>query len=293
MAPERRVSRTSSMGRVRAVIGAIGCSIGFVAVAAEPDCEPQTQVDVTKIEQQVILIGESHGTSQIPRFTLGVVCSLLRAGRPVILGVEHSGEQQEALNRYLSSPGTPADRKELLKGVNWRLYCDGRGSVAMFELIESMRRLRQDGQRVGVLAIDRNENLDVPLEESERVHVPPADNAFLNRIGNEAMADNILYAAILYRQYVVVVLSGFSHTSTAYSRSVHPMVMDYKPMGQVLSERIPTFTIGIDSGGGASAFGGKVYPEEPGPLYETETNIGARVRIDRLTPSFPARDTIR
>lgn len=274
-----------------AVVAALALLLFLEPVAgAEPACVAQTLIDVKTIEQQVILIGETHGTNEIPAFTLGIVCSLLRAGKSVILGVEHSGEQQEALNRFLSSSGSAEDRKALLQGVNWRLYSDGRGSVAMLELVDAMRRLRMAGQRVGILAIDRNENLDVPMDDNERVPVAPADNAILNRIGNEAMADNVLFAAALYRPYTIVVLSGYSHTSTVFARSTDPMFGDFKPMGQILLERIPVFTIGIDSGGGQSAYGGKASVERPGPLYVAGTIPDARVTIGRLTPSFPARD---
>jgi hypothetical protein len=281
------------MGGLAKLCGFIACCSVLAANAAEPDCVPQTQVDVTKIVPQVILIGEAHGTVEIPQFTLGVVCSLLKAGKSVILGVEYTGEQQDALNRYLLSPGGAADRQDLLQGRNWKRYSDGRGSVAMFELVDGMRRLRQQGQRVGVLAFQSNENLDVPMEVADRTMIVGEENKLLNRINDADMASTVLRESVLYRRYVLVILSGYSHTSTILSTFNTEMFGTYKPMGQLVSEQTPVFTIGIDTGGGAHAHGVKTYPIEPGPLYVIGTQIDAHVSIEHLTPSPVARDAVK
>ena len=279
-------------GRIVAAI-AIACAACFIAHASEPDCTPQTQVDVSRIDRQVILIGEAHGTVEIPQFTLGVVCSLLQAGKSVILGIEHNGEQQAALNRYLLSSGGAADRADLLKGINWARYSDGKGSVAMFELVDAMRRLRLQGQRVGVLAFERNEGLDVPMEAADRTMIVGEDLKLANRLNDADMASNVLYNALLYRRYAVVILAGYSHTSTIPSTWNAAMFGTYEPMGQLVSEQTPVFTIAIDTGGGRQAHGGKIYEIEPGPSYVVGTQVDAHVRIEHLTPSPVARDSVK
>lgn len=233
------------------------------AIAAGPDCQPQSQVDVGVIEAQVVLVGEAHGTNEIPAFVDGLVCSFLKAGRPVILAVEHDGEEQDAMNRYLASGGGPLDRQSIMQGRTWKSYSDGRSSTAMFALVESMRELRQAGQRVGVLAFRRSDNLQVPMEAADRVMLAPADNALQNRLNDADMASSIQYAAILYRRYVVVVLAGYSHTSTILSRSDHPMFGTYSPMGQLVSEAMPTFVIGIDTAGGEHCMARRPGPSRP------------------------------
>lgn len=264
------------------------------AFATEPDCRAQTLIDVDKIHASVVLIGEVHGTQEIPRFTSGLICSLLKAGRPVILGIEHSSEQQAALNRYVVSNGDDEARAALLQGVNWRSYSDGRGSQAMFELVDVVRRLRGQGQPVAIVAIDRNEGLDVPSTGGTMPRVSAAENATLNRLGNEAMAHSVLYAALVYRPYVVVVLSGFSHTSTLEAVTDDPMLMTYRPMGQVIATDVPVFTIGIETGGGkysaTGESGSKVYALQLGSLYVRGVHVDATAQIDRLTASMPARD---
>ena len=277
---------------VTAVFAAF-CSVTS-AQSAEPDCVPQTEVDVTRIDASVILIGEVHGTQEIPRFTAGLVCSLLHAGRLVILGLEHSSEQQHLLNCYVTSSGDERAKAALLQGINWRKYSDGRGSQAMYELVDEMRRLRLQGQPVGLLAINGNENIDVPMTSAVAVQIAPADNATLNRVGNEEMAYNVLRAMAAYRPYVVVVLAGYSHTSTIQDVSNNPMFLTYRPMGQVIAAEVPVFTIGIETTGGehggVGTGGAKVYPLEAGPLYVPGVRVDAMVHFDRMTASMPARN---
>ena len=265
--------------------------------AAEPDCVAQRQVDVMNIAAQVILIGETHGTVELPAFVDGLVCSLLRGGKSVILAIEQDGDEQDGLNRYLKSPGNAADREALLQGRSWKTYADGRGSAAMFALIDSMRRLRGAGQRVGVIAFRRKDNFDIPMSEADRVHLTAEDNALQNRLNDQDMASTIQYAAILYRRYTVVVLAGAGHTSTILSRSTNPMLGTYMPMGQIVVAQMPVFAINFDVGGGEhwamGASGGRSQAIEGGPLYVVGTQIDAVVRVDHLTASPPARDVIR
>lgn len=260
--------------------------------AAEPDCVPQTQVDVARIDRQTVLIGEAHGTNEIPAFAGALVCSFLQAGKSVILAVEQDGDEQEGLNRYVESSGSAADRADLLRGRTWMRYSDGRGSAAMLALIESVRRLRGDGQRVGVLAFRRNDNLRVPMDDADRVMLTPADNASQNRLSDADMASNVQYAAILYRRYVVVVLAGYSHTSTVVSVSNDARYGTYRPMGQLVNDAMPTFVVGIDIGGGEHWFGDKVWTLDEHQLVVPGARIDAIVRIDRLTPSPTARSVV-
>jgi hypothetical protein len=294
--------RPSIRSRVR-VFGALLCAIAMleasVAHAAnEADCTPQKAIDVAGIDRQIVLVGEVHGTVEIPRFVLGLVCSFLAAGKPVILGLEHTGDQQAELNRYLRSAGTAADRRALFEGVNWKAYRDGRGSVAMFELVEGMRRLRAQGRDVTLFAIDAHGNLDVPQAPGVALPpLPPADNALINRIGNQSMANNVLYTASLYRDHAVVALTGESHTSTVPVNSTSPSVGRYVPMGALIAAESPIYVIGFESDGGEAWTSGRdgmaAHPVEAGPLYREGAVIDARVRIGRLTASPPARDAIR
>lgn len=275
----------------RATAALFAALFAGTAAAADADCVPQKDIDVAQIDARIVLVGETHGTSEIPRFTAGLVCSLLRAGKSVVLGVEHSGQQQESFNRYLRSAGSEADRQMLLQGQSWKTYADGRGSVAMLELVETLRKLRHGGQRVGVLAFSRNDNLQVPMEAADRAFLTPDDDLLQSRIADRMMADTVMNAAILYPRYVVVALAGSGHTSTVQGTDRDPAFM---PMGQLLTAQVPAFIIGFETGGGEhwayGLGGGRVRAIDAGPTFAGGTRVDQIVRIDRLTASKPARD---
>ncbi|CAN5147558.1 hypothetical protein BH09PSE6_BH09PSE6_08150 [soil metagenome] len=246
-----------------------------LALAAAPSraqavtgCTPQTLIDTGKIASQVILVGEAHGSNEMPAFTLGLVCSLLTSGKSVVLGLEYAGEQQARFDRYIVSDGS-ADAQQMMQGYDWRGGCqDGRGSKAMLGLIESMRGLRAAGARVGLLALRQNEKLDVPMTEQESGRISAADNVLTSRISDRSMADYIVRTAILHRGYVFVILVGAGHASTVQGYSRDP---EFRPMGNVLRSLMPDTTIiGFDTRGGSRWSAGRggcvVHGEEPGPL---------------------------
>lgn len=257
------------------------------AEAIAPNCLAQTQIDVAKIKSQIILVGEWHGTTEIPEFVSALSCSLLRSGKAVILAVERVGEEQEGLSRYLESQGTDADRIALLQGERWTSkWQDGRASQAMLALIEDVRRWHKSGQRVGLLAIQRNESMNVTGKAEDIPPLSPEDSMAYNRINDRAMADNLLAASILYRDYSIVALTGMAHTSTLRGNGRDT---EYLPMGNILSSLAPTFIIGVTSSGGTGWFSGsagyKLQPVRAGNLFKDGSRIDAIVHLPVLTGS--------
>ena len=251
-----------------------------------PDCAPQSQVDVSKITQQIVLIGESHGTKELPEFTSGLVCSLLKDGRSVILAVERPAEEQEHLQRYIESEGTAADKSALLSVYMWSSrWQDGRSSEAMFALVEGIRKLRKSGQRVGILAMQKLDNLKVPMTVAESAQLSFADQKIYSILNDRGMADSLLAAAVLYRNYTVVALAGFSHTSTKKGSSRDA---DYLPLGYVISSLAPTYIIGVRHGGG-EFWGMKarydVYPFVSSDFFKEQDKVDAIVNFPKLTAS--------
>jgi hypothetical protein len=101
-----------------------------------------------------ILLGDLHGTREIPAF-VGVLVGQLAAAHPVILGLEIRAGQVPSLEAYLASDGGPAAREAALRDPWWHVnYQDGRESAAMFALIEAVRVLRAGGARVEIACID-------------------------------------------------------------------------------------------------------------------------------------------
>ena len=117
----------------------------------------------------VLLMGEMHGTEEAPAFVEDVVCSALAAELPVTVGLEIDRADDGAYQAYLASDGSDAARAKLLESPFWdRTYQDGRGSVAMLELMESLRALGDRGTLRTIL-IDEPDAADRDAVMAERV----------------------------------------------------------------------------------------------------------------------------
>jgi hypothetical protein len=153
-----------------------------------------------------ILLGEVHGTREVPAFVARLV-SQLAVDRPVILGLEIVPAELPSLAAYLASDGGPAARQAALRDPWWQSpFQDGRRSVAMFELIETMRVLRAGGARVDVVCFD---------------HKVPEGGTATDR--EEGMARNLLAARRARPDATLVALAGNLHTR----RTLIPRIGNY------------------------------------------------------------------
>lgn len=101
-----------------------------------------------------ILVGDLHGTHEIPAF-VGDLVATLAADRPVVVALEIPTIETPSFDAYLHSDGGPAARVALLADPWWRdRFQDGRRSLAMAALLERLRDLRARGARVAVARID-------------------------------------------------------------------------------------------------------------------------------------------
>lgn len=236
-----------------ALLLAAAPTLGAAQTPAVPDCKPQTQIDVATIKPQIIMIGELHGNDQTPAFVGGLVCSLLKGGRSVILAVERDGGEQAALDRYLDSEGGPANREVLLQQGAWAepVFQDGRSSAAMLMLIEETRRLRRAGHRVGLLAMQSSFSVKVPLSKAEQQPLSESESLLHSRLNDRGMADKLAGVATLHRGYTIVALAGNVHTSTQKQSQREPQ---WQSMGQLLQAMEPIFVIGLASAEGGSSW---------------------------------------
>jgi len=268
----------------------------LLAVASsnsQADCQAQTNIDVATIKPQLILIGETHGTEQAPAFVGGLVCSLVKTGRQVILALERSSTEQPAMNRYLESAGSPADQQALLdKESPWGYSLqDGRSSQAVLTLIEQMRRLRSAGHQVAVLAMQRDIDLKLPQAKSPLKLTPEASGLF-SRLNDRGMADSLAYMAVLKPDYTIVALAGSYHTASQVRPGVPPR---QQPMGQVLAEMLPVYVIGLSTAeGGTSWFCTSredcgSHQVRPFDMYRQGDQIDAVVQLGKISASAPAR----
>lgn len=105
---------------------------------------------------RLILLGEKHGTREIPRLVGRLVGDYALEG-PVLLALEIPGSEQAHLRRYLASDGSAAARASLMSSPFWTIQGDqhdGRRSHDMVDLVEQVRRLKSQGRDVGLLAYD-------------------------------------------------------------------------------------------------------------------------------------------
>jgi hypothetical protein len=104
---------------------------------------------------QMVLIGEQLGTREVPATVGDLACEAAQAGLGVTVGLAIPTKEQERIDAYLASKGSPADQDALLSGNFWRkLQQDGRGSRAVMDLIDRARALRAAGRSVSVVAFD-------------------------------------------------------------------------------------------------------------------------------------------
>lgn len=190
-------------------------------VAAEPedepaappavDCgEPVEGIDALLRPGGLVMLGEMHGTRQIPAFVGDLVCAGATRGLAVRLGVELPRGDEAIIEAYLDSEGTPADREALLGSGHWtRPDQDGRSSEAMLALIERVRTLREARLDVDLFPFDVETSGDWNARDA-------------------SMAERILARASAEPEALVVTLSGNVHNRT---RSGLPWSADAVPMG--------------------------------------------------------------
>jgi hypothetical protein len=265
------------------------------SLACEPIELPERLFEGTK----VLLLGDFHGTEEIPAFLSRLSCEVMRRGMNVIAALEIPREEKDRVDRYLDSTGTQADRRALLEGEFWTdVYQDGRRSRAMAALIERLRALRQAG-----LTLPNPRRLDVLLIDA-RDAVSPGER-------DRRMADAVLAvvgpSAAARQSSLLVTLAGNYHTRTVKGA---PWDATYEPMGYHLARSLPASAVrslDVAHAAGAAWFctgaepatcGEKVLKGNaegsPGAIRlfdkPDDRGYGGTYFVGRLTASRPARE---
>jgi hypothetical protein len=128
-------------------------ALASLCLSATP-CASISNAEPLLVRGAKILLGEMHGNVQTPRFVGELACAASKRGA-VRVGLEIPNSEQARIDSFLASSGSTAARAALLKGPFWNdSYQDGRKSQAMVVLLETLRRLRQQGADVGVVLFD-------------------------------------------------------------------------------------------------------------------------------------------
>ncbi|MCP3164903.1 hypothetical protein [Myxococcus qinghaiensis] len=164
----------------------------------------------------VLMLGELHGTREVPRFVAQTACQSTVAGIPVTVGLELPLENQGRVDAFLESQGGEEDWQKLMESPFWRSpYPDGRGSEAMANMLEQLRQLRSRGLDVDVVVFDH----------------PKANG----QQREDAMAATLIHQVESTPQRFYVVLSGNIHSRT---KKGLPWNKQHRPMGLLLKERL-------------------------------------------------------
>jgi hypothetical protein len=231
------------------------------ALAESPPCTVGQKVDLATLKSRIIVVGEWHGTNEIPAFVTELACAIVKTGKPLILGLEIPTDLQAGVNDYINSQGSAVDQQKFIATDFGKLE-DGRGSLAIFNLIEAMRKIRSTGAQLAVMGFDLSEaNLPPPLYPGEKIWKGER---------NMAMARNIESRAHVYPHHTLLNLVGIVHASKKKGASWD---IGYEPMAYLLSQRIPIHTINFTAKGGFAWFCGK--PSETGQLNCKENAVAA------------------
>ncbi|PTL80596.1 hypothetical protein [Vitiosangium sp. GDMCC 1.1324] len=177
----------------------------------------------------VMLLGELHGTREVPRFVALSACQVSARGIPVTVGLELPVEEQERVRRFIASDGSAQEHALLMESPFWRSpYPDGRSSEAVAQLLEQLRWLRAQGLDVKVFVFDHPE-----LQGEAR---------------EAAMAGSILSQVEAGAERFFVIATG----------NVHPRILPgvpwdlgYRPMGYMLARKLSSLVsldVAYDSG---------------------------------------------
>ncbi len=188
-----RRSRRLGLGILCLTLSAAGLKPQHGLITATESCQEIPGSELLLGPGNVVLLGEIHGTVNIPEFFGDLVCVAMDRGLDVSVVLEIDLEEQDRLDRYLSA-GDDVEPAALLAGPFWQSgYQDGRRSRAMFRLIDRLRQYRAESGYLPVAAMDRREHPSTQARE-------------------EFMARRVEEAAQARPEAVVLVLTGNIHS---------------------------------------------------------------------------------
>jgi hypothetical protein len=158
---------------------------------------------VRRPEIGFVLVGEYHGTNEMPAVARDIACAATAAGRPLVFGVELTPVDQPAIDAFMQSDGRPAARAALLASPGWAER-GGRTTVAIVEMLEAVRRLGAR-HKVAVVAFDA---------------APTARGT--SAVREAVMAKMLKKAAARLPGSVVVALTGVGHAGKTAWTSFGP-----------------------------------------------------------------------
>jgi hypothetical protein len=218
---------------------AVGCAVILLLSIPALHAQPWRQGAAKELmaaagDHRTVLLGEMHGTQEIP-LVVGDVVEHWSRSQPVLLALEIHASEQRTLVDYLDGDGAPASREGLRQRPYWSVpqkRNDGRRSEDMLDLVERIRSLRAEGRDVAILAFDVANG--VPRDSQWR---------------DGAMAANLRSALAALPHGRLLVVTGNVHAMRLRPDYAPPQMQT--PMGTYLQDLRP---ISIDIAAATGAF---------------------------------------
>lgn len=123
--------------------------------AAPPACTPLAPVPQAVLDAPLLVLGDVHGTREVPAFVAAYLCAALGQGRALTLALELPASSQHAIDAWMTGAGG-AQELDRLAGAGWwrNTRQDGRTSAAMLALFQGARALRGAGADLRLAAVD-------------------------------------------------------------------------------------------------------------------------------------------
>lgn len=158
------------------VLAALSATASGQDLALGMDCPAFPGTAQALAPGRIVMVGEVHGTNEMPAAFLRLACDALRRGLTVSAGLEMA-DPDGRLQAYMASSGDAAARQALLAARHWNGVRDGRSSVAWLAMIETFRGMRQRGLPLSVFALsdkpftgDRDAAMAARLREEHEAH---------------------------------------------------------------------------------------------------------------------------
>jgi hypothetical protein len=170
-------------------------------------------VDASK---QYLVLGETHGTAEMPAVTAEIVCHAARGGERVLLALELPQFEEPALQSFIA--GEIDDAAMLQSSAFWQRNRDGRNSEGMFAMLQRVRALRRAGLSIDIIAVAPASRLSDEQESRlvERFTLPPEVDR-QGSIYDLRMAAAVMDGARRFGAHRVIFLVGDAHAETAPS----------------------------------------------------------------------------
>jgi hypothetical protein len=134
-------------------LSALGATASGRTLPSGADCTEIPGAGQALSGGRIVMVGEIHGTNEMPAAFMRLVCGALQRGQAVLVGLEMF-DPDGALGAYMTSDGDAAARRALLAQRHWNGMRDGRSSEAWLGMIETFRTWRRGGLPLNVFALN-------------------------------------------------------------------------------------------------------------------------------------------